>query len=134
MKINRNIKNIILHEIRSYHENKRMLEEYKQDIIDSSPPPPDGMPGARITTNPTEGKILKMESCVYIRRTEQVIRAIDHALSQVDSLHREVIDLMFWRRTHTATGAALKLNASQATIYRWIDDVIVLVGKELGYL
>ena len=133
-KLNRKVKSYILYEIEMYHENKKQLAEYKQDIIEASPQPPDGQPRGNGLSNPVESKAIKIDSSAYIRRTEQTVRAIERAFERVDCNHYRAIDLMYWRKTHTAIGAAVELHAGKTTIYRWIDDVVVMVAKELGYM
>ena len=56
------------------------------------------------------------------------------AFERVDHNHYRVIDMMYWRRTHTAIGVGMVLKASKSTVYNWIDDVVMLVAKELGYI
>ena len=133
-KLNRKIKSYILYEIEMYHENKRQLAEYKQDIIEASPLPADGQPRGSGLSNPVESKAIKIDSSAYIRKTEQTIKAIERAFSRVSSNHYRVFELMYWRKTHTAIGAAMELHAHKATIYRWINEVVMIVAKELGYI
>ncbi len=133
-KLNRKVKSYILYEIEMYHENKKQLEAYRRDIIEASPQPPDGQPRGNGLSNPVESKAIKIDSSAYIRRTEQTVRAIERAFERVDHNHYRVIDMMYWRRTHTAIGAGMVLKASKSTVYNWIDDVVMLVAKELGYI
>ena len=133
-KLNRKVKSYILYEIEMYHENKKQLAEYKQDIIEASPLPADGQPRGSGLSNPVESKAIRIESSAYIRRTEQTVRAIERAFERVDHNHYRVIDMMYWRRTHTASGVGMVLKASKSTVYNWIDDVVMLVAKELGYI
>ena len=46
-KVPRWVKKKIENELYQYWDNKKELEELKRDIIESSPPPPDGMPHER---------------------------------------------------------------------------------------
>ena len=133
-KLNRKVKSYILYEIEMYHENKKQLEAYRRDIIEASPQPPDGQPRGNGMSNPVESKAIRIESSAYIRRTEQTVRAIERAFERVDHNHYRVIDMMYWRRTHTAIGVGMALKASKSTVYNWIDDVVMLVAKELGYI
>lgn len=42
-----------------------------------------------------------------------------------------LIDMVFWRRTHTLHGAADVLHVSYATAKSWHNDFIVLVAKKM---
>lgn len=44
----------------------------------------------------------------------------------------QLIDAMYWKRTHTMEGAALQLNVSYRTARRWHVEFIKLVAYEMG--
>lgn len=46
----------------------------------------------------------------------------------------ELIDLMFWRKTHTLAGAALKVHVSERTAQRWHADFIKCVAGFYGFV
>ncbi len=45
-----------------------------------------------------------------------------------------LIDLVFFKKTHTLTGAALKLNISYSTAQNWHGEFIRTVGGNMGWL
>lgn len=45
-----------------------------------------------------------------------------------------LIDLVFWKQTHTLPGAAMKIPCSERTGRRWHTDFIKLVAQKYGLL
>lgn len=65
-------------------------------------------------------------------QAEAVKQAVDETKSFVDGTERlKLIDLVFWKQTHTLAGAAFECNVSYDTAVIWHRDFIKLVGKEL---
>jgi hypothetical protein len=48
----------------------------------------------------------------YILATERSIRAIDKVLGGCDETDIKLIELVYWRRTHTVVGASNRANIS----------------------
>ena len=89
-----------------------------------------------------------------IRRYPQLRSTPDEALSAVDRREYDavrqaadetmqlpggdarlgVIELMFWRRSHTLEGAAAAVHVSERTARRYHTDFIRLVAKKYGLL
>ena len=70
-----------------------------------------------------------------LREREAVQRAIDQTEQMVDGKERlQVIDLVFFRQTHTLGGAAVLIPCSERTARRWHTDFIKAVAKEFGLL
>lgn len=70
-----------------------------------------------------------------LREREAVQRAIDQTEQMVDGKERlQVIDLAFFRQTHTLEGAAVLIPCSERTARRWHTDFIKAVAKEFGLL
>ncbi len=63
---------------------------------------------------------------------EAVRMAIEETRALTDGAERlRLVDLVFWRRTHTLTGACLECHTSERTGQRWHADFIYLVAKNL---
>ena len=70
-----------------------------------------------------------------LREREAVQREIDQTEQMVDGKERlQVIDLVFFRQTHTLEGAAVLIPCSERTARRWHTDFIKAVAKEFGLL
>ena len=70
-----------------------------------------------------------------MREKDAVQNAIDKTLEKDDGKDRiKVIELVFFRQTHTIDGAAQVVCCSERTARRWHTDFIRLVAKEYGLL
>lgn len=62
-----------------------------------------------------------------------VQRAVDATMAMENGVERmQVIEMVFFKQTHTLEGAALMVPCSQRTARRWHTDFIKLVAKEYG--
>lgn len=64
-------------------------------------------------------------------------RAVKDAIEQTKSLsdgteRLKLIDLVFWKQSHTLFGASYQCNISYETAVKWHGDFIKAVGKNLG--
>ena len=134
MKINRRIKDYIIYELQMYHENKRQLEEYKRDILEGKDYTVSDMPRGGMTSDNTYSKCEKLLSSAYILKTEQMINVIESVINSLDKNRFKAIELLYFKKTHTVIGVSLEVYAHTATVYRWVDDVVYLIAKELGYV
>lgn len=70
-----------------------------------------------------------------LREREAVQRAIDQTEQMVDGKERlQVIDLVFFRQTHTLEGAAMMIPCSYDLAQRYHAQFIKLVAKNFGLL
>ena len=64
-----------------------------------------------------------------------VQRSIDQTLELDNGQDRlRVVDLVFFKQTHTLEGAALMVPCGYETAKRWIQQFIKLVAKNFGLL
>lgn len=64
-----------------------------------------------------------------------VQRAIDQTLELENGKERmQVIELVFFRQTHTLEGAAMMIPCSERTARRWHAEFIKLVAREYGLM
>ncbi len=71
----------------------------------------------------------------YIRQFEResVQRAIEKTKLLRNGEERlKLIDLVFWKQSHTLMGASYQCNISYETAVKWHGDFIRLVGIEMG--
>ena len=65
------------------------------------------------------------------RELEAVRRAVDETLRMNNGKTRiEMVELVFWRQSHTLTGATMKLHLSDRTAQRWHQEFIRCVAAE----
>ena len=66
-------------------------------------------------------------------QTEAVKQAVEDTKSLVDGTERlKLIDLVFWKQTHTLAGASCECNVCYDLAVLWHRDFIKAVGKELN--
>lgn len=68
------------------------------------------------------------------REMRAVQLAVDETMAMKDGEDRmKLIDLVFWKRTHTLTGACIECHISDRQGQRWHADFIHLVAKNIGF-
>lgn len=69
------------------------------------------------------------------REYDAVRAAVEETLKRSDGRERvRLIDLIFWRQTHTLAGAAQAVHVSYVTAARWHGEFIRLVGANFGLI
>ena len=71
------------------------------------------------------------------RQQERELNAVEKALKTTrrgadGKIRVKVIELVYFRGTHTIEGAAQQVHVSYSTAWRWADSFVRLVGKYLG--
>jgi hypothetical protein len=114
------------------------LNELHRDITAMSlAPPAYDVPRVtgHIAGRVTETAAIRELSPQEQREYDAVARAISMTGALPDSaLRLELVSLVFWRRTHTLEGAALRVSVSSATAKRWQGAFIRDVARGLGLL
>ena len=67
------------------------------------------------------------------------LAAVQQALDQIGQLHRgperlQMIRMVYWNRSHTLVGAALRLGISEMTAKRWNGEFLRAVGRAFGLM
>jgi len=68
----------------------------------------------------------------------QFLKAIESTMEEVeekvDSVERKkAFNMLLFKKTHTTSGAALKLHYSERTIQYWVNDFVNEVGRKAGF-
>ena len=119
--------------IRRYPELCARQEELRRTKMS---PNLTGMHGAHSqTSDPVADAALRELPEINRREMEAVRQAIAETLTLDTGQERlQVIRCVFWDKTHTLEGAAMKLHISYVTARRWHGEFIRLVGKVFGFL
>ena len=118
--------------IRRYPELKA---EYADLHSQSVTPNYSGMPVSGVAGRATEKVAIRELPTTRQREYEAVRMAIVATERMKSSRDRlKVIDLVFWKRSHTLEGAALMVPCSISTAWRWHGDFIRLVARCYGLL
>ena len=119
--------------IRKFPERAERLQDMKEPSaeIDLS-----GMPkGAGKVGRPTEQLAIAQLPPTDQKEYEAVRAALRETLGLSNGkLRIRLIQMVFWKRTHTVQGAALRLYISEKTAKRWHRSFILLVAKKAGLL
>lgn len=70
----------------------------------------------------------------YLVELERSVNAIDFIMDRLNEEDKTLIDLVYWKGTHTITGAGEKLHMTQRTAYRHIDTVLKAIACEMGFI
>lgn len=125
-----------------YPNIARALKEYPQLVLKKDElrknlitakysPEPRGGSAARSTENVALKDLPPAEAAL--------VDAIDSALDEISRRKDGIeivrlVDLVYFRRSHTIQGAAMVTNLSEVTARRKLGDFITLVAKKLCYL
>ena len=118
--------------IRSYPALKKDYEDLHEMSITSKL---SGMPGGGSASRGTENIAIKELPYTMQREYEAVKRAI--ATTELMPAGKErlaLVDMVFWKRSHTLSGAAYKLNLSPSTAQRYHGEFIRMVAKAYGLM
>lgn len=92
-----------------------------------------GMPGSHSAQRTVENISIRELPRNAQREYEAVKRAIESTSRKVDGAERlRLIDMVFWRQTHTINGAALVLHISERTAREWHRMFIWAVAENYG--
>lgn len=133
MKIDKDIYKYVNKELQRYEETKRTLEEDRAGTIDASPTPPDGQPKGNGTGNPTESKALKLITCKRLQKMEEVVNAITKIYESLSPEYRKFFDVVYIQH-YGKVRACIEANLSEKTYYRWKDNIVEAVARELGLI
>lgn len=118
--------------VRAYPGNCARIRELEQVSMTAAC---SGMPGGGGVARTTEQVALRALSTWERTGYDAVQGAIREVLRR-DSCWAvlSMVDLVYWRKTDTFAGVALKLNYSERQIRRMNMDFLRLVGVHAGYL
>ncbi len=130
-KVSRHIKKKIENELYQYWDNKRELEEMQQDIIDSSPEPPDGQPKGNNTSNTTEQKAIKLRTSRTILILTRRLEYIEKAIKRLNEDEKKVFEIIFKER-HNQKMAETYKYISKDSYYNTYNKIIYFTAVEFG--
>ena len=113
--------------IRRYPDLCRKYNELQGPNIS---PSLSGMPRGGDTTRQTETLALRELPTTQAREYEAIRRAI----VTTDPQHLKLVDLLYWKRSHTIMGAADKMKIGERTAQRWNADFIRRVAFIYGLM
>jgi len=134
MRIDKKVYKYIDYELQHYEDNKKKLDEIREEILEASPLPPDGQPrGQGGTSNPTEQKAVKLISSVALMKIEKTINSIDKVYEHLEMDYKTFFDWNY-KKNVGIVRTCQEVNISEPTYYRWRDKIIYMVGEEMGLI
>lgn len=129
------IRDFVAWQLEHYQTNRAQLESFKRDLIPSPTPNYGGSEGHSTEAHrTTEDIAMQISSSAYIRNLEQTVKAIQYVIERLDDTDLRLIELVYFKGTHTVDGAAMIVNLSSRTAYRHINRVLTAVALELGLI
>lgn len=135
MRINKKIYNYIDYELTNYKFYEKNIENIRNDILDSSPPPTDGQPKGNKMSNPTVDKVIKLNTPMAIHKMEQNKKCIERALEKLDIDHKDFFEANYIKTNgNEKFKVCNELPVSERTYYRMKNRIIEYVGREMGLI
>ncbi len=95
----------------------------------------DGMPGANRLSRPVEDAALRTLPRIHMKELTAVHGAVRRTLELPRGEERiKLIRMVYWDRSHTLAGAAMRLDIAEVTAKRWHGEFLREVGREFGLL
>lgn len=128
------IENFIEAELYAYHDNLKEVALRKEEILEGSPDPPDGMPRGSETSNPTESKAIRLMTSRAVLCVEKRLESIKKVLNiyESDPVMKKFINLYYFKRELTPIGIMKELHISRRTFYRRRRELLERIAVELG--
>ena len=129
------VRDFVAWQLEHYQTNRAQLDSIKRDLIPSPTPTYGGSEGHSTEAHrTTEDIMVQISSSAYVRNLEQTVKAIQYVIDRLDDTDLRLIELVYFRGSHTVDGAAMIVNLSSRTAYRHINNVLTAVALELGLI
>jgi len=148
--LSKEIKGMAEWNLEHYHDNKKSLEQYKNDLVPSitqkyayekgkkdnelTPGLNPALIKGTEASRPTENAGMLIATSPYILHTERSVEAVERALLRCDDTEKKLVDLVYWKRSHTIIGAGMRINLSRSSAYRAINNILCYIAVEMGYV
>ena len=129
----RDAKNILY----NYPENLRYLKSLEQDLIFAQSPHREVRRRGGIS-DPTAVKGMMLDKG-EIKALKEQLAAVGRLLERLDSARRDakykrlLLEMVYFRRSHSLYGAAAYLGIPERTAHRWNAKILHALAEELGY-
>lgn len=78
--------------------------------------------------------MVQISSSAYIRQLEQTVAAIRYVVDRLDMTDLQLVELVYFKGTHTVEGAAIIVGLSRTAAFNHINKVLTAVALELGLI
>ena len=129
------VRDFVAWQLEHYPSNRSQLESIKRDLIPSPTPTYGGSEGhSNEAHRTTEDITIQISSSAYIRQLEQTVAAIRYVVDRLDMTDLQLVELVYFKGTHTVEGAAIIVGLSRTAAFNHINKVLTAVALELGLI
>lgn len=126
------IRGYIEWQLEHYREDKRFLAQYKTELALVSAVSYSEAPSHGDAGSPTERAGIKLATSPYILATERSLGAIETVLARCDTADLALLEMVYFKHTHTVTGAGLCVGLSKTGAYDRINKLLYMIAAEMG--
>ncbi len=129
------IRGIIKYRLEHYHLHRQELASTFSDLLPSNTAQltHERKAHSNVSRN-VEDIAVSIAENTYLREIEKSVNAIEYVVTRLSDEDKKIIELVYWRKTHTLTGAGTALNMSRRTVYRHADGILTALAKEMGLM
>ena len=126
------VKKNVMNELYHYWDNVKLLEELKEEIIEASPAPPDGLPKGNLRGSPTESKVMKLNSRAILVTANKIMQ-IENVIKMLNEDEVSLFNIIFKERLNHIQ-AYTKRHVTKGEYYYFKEKVVEMTAYELGYI
>lgn len=125
------VKKNVTNELYHYWDNVKMLEELKEEIIEASPSPPDGLPRGNLRGSPTESKVMKLNSRAILVTANKIMQ-IENVIKMLNEDELKLFNIIFKEKLNHVQ-AYTKSHITKGEYYYFKNKIVELIAYEMGY-
>ena len=132
-KLNKEVKRYLIRELKDYYDNKKIIEELRQDIIDESPKITLGVPKGKNRSESMTNKVYKLMTNNKINRLEKMCYKISKVLEGLNDIEYQFFIRCF-EKNQSKVKICIEMSISESTFHRYKNKIIYSLAEELGFL
>lgn len=121
--MDRRIKNFVELQLEKSRDS-RLIEARRKYLISQ----------AKGSEDPVATAALMIVNDAYLCNADLTSWAIKSVLDALDPIDQRLIDLLYFKRSHTVTGAGLEVGLSKTQAYQHRNAIITQIARKLGYI
>lgn len=131
-KLDTRVKGFVEYQLENYERRKKALTEYRASLSPSMIRSYSGAgSGRNRKSRPTEALGMKLAEDNYIVEQLRILEGIDRVLSRLAREDRQLVELVYFRKTHNITGAAMAVYMGKTMAYEHIGLILWALAREL---
>ena len=132
-KLDTRVRGYVEYHLENYERRKKELSEYRAALMPSMTPGYSSACGSgKGKSRPTEKLGVRLAEDPYILEQLRIIDAIERVLSMLSPEDRQLIELVYFRKSHNITGAAMAVYMGKTMAYERVGLILWALARELG--